>query len=187
MPITGCAIEDDRGEGCKRDFVVAVYESAEGRLLGPVLSGHCPVGGDGERCRVGAHGRRERQQGPGFAWVVAVCHAHRRYFTLYPSGWTPWGRIAVQEPAVAGTWESTMFAAALVDAAAGRLWPVESVDALRCAKTQRRWIRRCGQWLGIAGSVSEIEQAAGAVSIPLTALRDAHHGFAWQGVATGAG
>jgi hypothetical protein len=166
--------------------VVTVYESVECGRFRPILPGHCPFGGDGEGCRVGAHGRRERQQGPEFALVVAVCHAHRRYFTLYPPGWTPWGRIAVQEPSAADSWKTTMFAAAL-DAAAGRLWPVESLGALGCAKTQGRWIHRCGQWLGIAGSVSELERAAGAVGIPLAALRDAHFGFIGTGRRAGGG
>ena len=177
----------DRGDGCKRDFVVTVYERDGDGEVRPILPGHCPFGGDGQSCRVGTHCRRERQHGPDFALVIAVCHAHGRYFTLYPLGWTPWSRVRVQAttPTAAVRWESTVFVAAL-DAAAGRLWPVESVGATGCAKTQLRWIRRCGQWLGLAGSERTAEVAAAALDLPLTGLLDARRAFVGAGRRDGA-
>jgi len=71
------------------------------------------------------------------ALIVAVYHGHGRYFTRYPPGWTPWGRIPVKRvvESATGPWESTLFVAAL-DAAAGVLWPEESVGTLGCARTQ---------------------------------------------------
>jgi len=163
---------------------VTVYETDEGALR-PTLPLHCPFGGDGAECRVGAHCRRERLQGPEFALVVAVCHAHRRYFTLYPPGWAPWGRVPIRR-AISGeppARESALFDAealfdAALDAAAGRLWPVQSMGALGCAKTQLCWIRRCGAWLGIAGSERAAEAAAGVLELPLSMLLDARRGFA---------
>ncbi len=154
--------------------MVTVYEAVgegEGRA---VLPRHCPHGGDGEACRVGAHCRRERQCGPGFALIVAVCHAHGRHFTLYPPGWTPWGRIPVQTSD--GAMEETVFVAAL-DAAEGQLWPVESVGARGCARTQLRWLRRCGGWLGLMGSERDVELAASLLGLPLAAHLTAHQRF----------
>lgn len=152
--------------------MVTVYEEADGGERRAVLPRLCPFGGDRQPCRVGVHGRRERQHGPGFPLVVAVCHAHGRCFTLYPPGWTPWGRVAVHAVAEDGAaaWDSTLFAAAL-DAAAGRLWPEESLGAIGCGKTQARWVARCGGWLGLGGGRASAERAACALELPLaTAL-----------------
>lgn len=158
--------------------MVTAYQPVVGGRMSPIIPRHCPFGGDGEECRVGAHGRRERKRGPGFALVVAVCHAHGRHFTLYPPGWTPWGRVPVlpSEESETEAWESTLFVAPM-DAASGVLWPELSVGAVGCARTQGRWIRRCGQWLGL-GSVDDVEHAAGTLGVPLSVLHDAHRGFA---------
>lgn len=168
----------DRDEECKRDFVVTVYKEAEGGVRRAVLPLLCPFGGDRRCCRIGVHGRREREHGPGFPLVVAVCHAHGRHFTLYPPGWTPWGRVAVHAVGDDGAaaWDSTLFAAAL-DAAAGRLWPVESVGARGCGKTQARWVARCGGLLGLDGGRMTAERAACVLDVPLATALLAAAGF----------
>lgn len=158
--------------------MVAVYEEVSEGEWRPVLPAHCPFGGDAQECRIGAHDRRERQHGPGFALIVAVCHAHGRCFTLYPPGWAPWGRVAVHptpEEDAAGL-EETLLVAAL-DAAAGRLWPVESVGARGCGRTQLRWLRRCGAWLGLVGPAREVERAASLLGLPLASHLAAHRLF----------
>lgn len=181
VPI-GNVIGSDHGVGCKRDFVVTVYEVGHGGAQQPLLPLHCPFGGDGASCRVGVHCRRERKQGPGFALAVAVCHEHRRYFTLYPPGWTPWGRTPVCSTTAQGRtdWATTLFVAAL-DAAAGDLWPVESCGALGCAKTQARWIHRGARWLGVAGTERATEAAASVLDLPLSELVRARSQFAGAG------
>ena len=158
--------------------MVTVYERVGEDRWGPQLPAHCPFGGDGRPCRVGVHGLRERQHGPGHPLAVAVCHAHGRYFTLYPPGWTPWGRIAVQAMAEDGSpaWPSTVFVAA-VDAAAGRMWPETSVGALGCGRTQSRWLARCGRWLGLAGTVETGERAACELTLPLASALAARAAF----------
>ena len=164
--------------------MVTAYESVQDGSIRAVLPVHCPFGGDARPCRVGRHCCRERQRGPDFPLVVAICHAHGRYFTLYPPGWTPWGRVPVHEGGDDGddgddgaaAWRRTMFVAAL-DAAEGRLWPVESVGAIGCGRTQSRWLQRCGAWLGIGSDVCAAERAAGVLGLPLAAVVEARIAF----------
>lgn len=72
--------------------------------------------------------------------------------------------------------DSTVFVAA-TDAAAGRLWPEESVGSRGCGQTQRRWLLRCGDWLGVSGSLACSERAAGTFGLPLRALLTAQGGW----------
>jgi len=102
--------------------VVTPYQPVVRGRISAIIPRHCPFGGDGEKCRVGAHGRRDRKRGPGFALVVAVCHSNERHFTLYPPGWTPGRRVPVLSSTETETWESTLFVAPM-DAASGVLWP----------------------------------------------------------------
>jgi hypothetical protein len=120
----------------RRPFVTASYRlRADGRLR-PEIPGEGPCR-DGEvPCRVGSHHRRSRVTGPGFPILVVKCWAHDKAFTLYPSGYYPYGRrkIAPVAPDGAdlrkdgegiGALSETLFAAA-VDAAQGVAWPRES-------------------------------------------------------------
>lgn len=138
----------------------------------PVMPRMCPFGGDGRMCRVGRHMKRDRCVGPGFALIVAVCREHGTYFTLYPPGWTPYGREPVVdvEPTwdrpKGRAWSKSIFAVCLA-AAALQMWPRESVGAPACGLTQTRRIRRCGQWLGLSGSVSMAEMASVGLGTPL--------------------
>jgi len=158
--------------------VVTEYKATSEGEPKPGLPVHCPFGGDGKRCRVGVHCRRARQCGPRYRLVVAVCHAHRQYFTLYPPGWTPWGRVPVQAVAEDGSvaWGATQFGAAR-DAARGVLWPVGSVGAPGCGRTQLRRIRQCAKWLGIDAGRAVTEQAAGTLELPLAELLGARSTF----------
>jgi len=145
--------------------VVTPYD--DGIALMPKM---CPFGGDGRACRIGRHMKRERSCGPEIALVVAVCREHGVHFTLYPLGWVPYGREAVMDVsssrANSSPWSKSMFVACLA-AAELQIWPRESLGVPVCGLTQTRWIRRCGQWLGLSGSVSMAETASVELSTSL--------------------
>jgi len=126
---------------------------------------HCPFGGDGETCRVHRHDWRPRGFGPGHPLRIVLCVTHGRAFTLYPPGWFPFSRrpVAVRSR----DWTKTIFVAA-VCAAAGQLWPEEQAgDYGHRATSQRRFIERCGQWLGLDESLRQGEVVAEALGVPL--------------------
>ena len=160
------AIEGDKctpqRSGSKRDFVVGCY--CDGKLL--ELPSRCPHEGE---CRIGRHARRHRKHGPGFALTILRCHRHTVCFTVYPEGWTPYGRAAIATAERPSRNTRSLFAAALA-AAAGCLWP-ELSGQEECARTQRRRIERCGRVLGLGES--DWESRAILLRLPLAALRDA--------------
>lgn len=112
-------------------------------------------GGNGQSCQIRRHEKRERVFGPGYPLQVVVCVTHEVCFTLYPYGWTPWGRrpVFAMEGASAA-WHKTIFLAAVV-AAKGQLWPEEpdgEDGSWKRASTQRRQILRAGHVLGLWGT-----------------------------------
>jgi hypothetical protein len=121
----------------RRHFVVTPYEPDGDQLL-PQLPDTCPVEArDGQSCRLFQDHFRERKTGPAFALCVMRCRTHAIGFTLYPPGYTPWGRKPwVREGVVAKVeddvedhtewFRNTYFDAAL-DAAEGIFWPREKV------------------------------------------------------------
>jgi hypothetical protein len=121
----------------RRHFVVTPYEPDGDQLL-PQLPDTCPVEAqDGQSCRLFQDHFRERKTGPAFALCVMRCRTHAIGFTLYPPGYTPWGRKPwVREGVVAQVeddvedhtewFRNTYFDAAL-DAAEGIFWPREKV------------------------------------------------------------
>lgn len=147
--------------------MVSVYREVAGDRVEAVLPRHCPWGGDGTECRVGVQGHRERASGPGHVLVVARCHAHGQSFTLYPAGFTPYSRVPVVGAGADAVRDDGTVFGAVVDAALGTLWPVHSVRCRGCGQTQRRWLRQCAGWLGIAGGVAACEAAAARLAVPL--------------------
>lgn len=127
----------------------------------PVVPTSCPYRGTGEDvpCRVGIHHWRDRKEGPGHPLGVAACRAHGRAFTLYPPGWTPYGRAPLAparadgepvSPMPLDRWRATRFAAAL-DAVADRLWPRGGAYA-----GSGRWATQCRQLAALAGLVGVV-------------------------------
>jgi len=137
----------------KSKFVTAPYVIGDEGGIEAVVPEHCPCGGDGQECRVWRHAYRLRKQGPGHRLLVVRCTAHGIYFTLYPPGWTPWGR----KPIAGRPADETMLDAALdaaCDAASGVLWPRhqgQEQDGGKVARAQSRRIAHAARWLGLWG------------------------------------
>jgi hypothetical protein len=117
----------------KRAFVSVPYrlDHSSGRWL-PVLPEACPSAAAAAEvpCCVRLSGWRTRKCGPDHPLGIGGCRPHRRWFTLYPPGWTPFARKPLVDQTPRGDaviseshWCHTLFQA-LVDAADGRWWPV---------------------------------------------------------------
>lgn len=86
---------------------------------------------DGQPCKLSSHHFRQRKTGPCFPLMVMSCQPHKKAFTLYPPGHTPYGRKPLANVAEDGTeitgdqgdhrFQDTLFDAAL-DAAKGNFW-----------------------------------------------------------------
>ena len=115
----------------RRHFVITPYEPDGDKLL-PRLPDTCPLEAeDGQFCRLFQDHFRERKTGPRFALCVMRCRTHEIGFTLYPPGYTPWGRkpwvpdgVVMKAEDDAEWLRNTYFEAAL-DAAEGVFWPRE--------------------------------------------------------------
>ena len=144
----------------RRHFVVTPYEPDGDRLL-PQLPDTCPVEAqDGRACRLFQDHFRERKTGPAFALCVMRCRTHAIGFTLYPPGYTPWGRkpwvcegvVAKVEDEVKDNAEwfgNTYFEAAL-DAAGIQVNPVVEIGSREAV-----W-KAVEQGIGI-GAVADFE------------------------------
>ena len=172
--------------------MVTVYRMDEAGKWRPMMPSQCPWGCDGEGCVVTAHSERDRKTGPVVALVVVKCKTHRRFFTLYPRGWVPYGRSpivpigavdgantdAVAEALPSGepgsvapvAWRPTAFGEALA-AAVGDLWTVEPRAAGTSRKmwgrTQARQIAAAGQRLGLSEETRGAEIAAAELGVGL--------------------
>jgi hypothetical protein len=171
----------------RRHFVVTPYEPDGDQFL-PQLPDTCPVEArDGQPCRLFQDHFRKRKSGPAFALCVMRCRIHAIGFTLYPPGYTPWGRrpwvyeggVTQAEDDVednAQRFRNTYFDAAL-DAAAGVLWPrektIDSDFAIPSELTQRCHLSRAIRLLGIDREPSLREIFAQLYDIPGQTLHDA--------------
>jgi hypothetical protein len=88
------------------------------------------------------HGERDRKCGPGHALTVARCRVHELAFTLYPLGWTPYGRV----PLIAVSPDAALLSSALEVAASPSL---SATPGHR--RTRVRAIRIAALWLGLSG------------------------------------
>jgi hypothetical protein len=130
------------------------------------------LGADGSQCAVARHDQRARKSGPEHALVVCRCRAHCVFFTLYPPGYVPYGRIAVIAEDSEGravqreALGTTIFGAAL-EAGAER----ESQRMQR--RTIQRRLSACAAMLGIWTALPEPvrDQIADALWLPRLAAR----------------
>lgn len=93
------------GPNARPPFVVTEYwANASGELV-PAIPSRGPCGVHlGETCRLSVHHRRVRSTGPGFPIWVLHCSAHVVWFSLYPPGHVPHGRMALTPTTAYGHW-----------------------------------------------------------------------------------
>ncbi len=160
----------------------APYETGDFGQPKAAVPGRCPVGADGSECRVGVHSTRVRKTGPCVPLVVARCHRHEIYFTVYPPGHVPYGRAAVLPLDLAGRrvdgrngasfatadtlWQAT------ADAAADERWP-ETGGLRGCRRTQGRRLELGADLLGLRATARTREQSASALRLPALVLHEA--------------
>ena len=150
----------------------AAYEVGADGELGASVPGGCPLGEDGSQCSVSRHDVRQRKSGPEHALVVCRCRAHGVFFTVYPPGYVPYGRVAViaedsEGRAIQGEpLGTTVFGAAL-----------EASTGNERRRMQRRTMQRrlsvCAAMLGLWPALSEAvrDQIADALWVPRLAAR----------------
>ncbi len=167
----------------RRHFVVTPYEPVGDKLL-PQLPDTCPLEAqDGQPCRLFRDHFRERKTGPRFALCVMRCRTHEIGFTLYPPGYTPWGRKAWGPDGIvakagdgAERFRNTYFDAAL-DAAEGVFWPrektLDSDFGQPSDLTQECHLHRAIRLLGVTQAPSIREVFAQLLCIPGQTLHDA--------------
>ena len=167
----------------RRHFVITPYEPDGDKLL-PQLPDTCPIEAeDGQFCRLFQDHFRERKTGPRFALCVMRCRTHEIGFTLYPPGYTPWGRkpwvpdgVVMKAEDDAEWLRNTYFEAAL-DAAEGVFWPREKTLDSDFGKpsdlTRECHLSRSIRLLGINREPSLREVFAPLLRIPGQILHDA--------------
>ena len=171
----------------RRHLVVTPYEADGENKMAPQIPETCPLGvKDGRPCRLFFDHRRSRKTGPCFPLTVLRCRTHEIAFTLYPPGYTPWGRKRWAPVAPDGTlltceesasrFQDTYFEAALV-AAQGIVWAREKEleEDFRNPSfaTQRCHLGRALRLLGIKGTPAWREAFAQTLCIPGQRLHEA--------------
>lgn len=142
-------------------------------------------------CRIGKKCDRRRKTGPCFPVCVLCCRTHTVYFTVYPLGHVPHGRVAVavvapdgsqpldDEGAVAPTAvppvsvEDSLLEAAW-EASHGRIWAreYEAADAQsQWLGSQRRHVDLAARLTGVALDVGQSAQIRRAESLGVDTLR----------------
>jgi hypothetical protein len=170
----------------RRHFVVTPYEP-DGDMLLPQLPDTCPVAAqDGQCCRLFQDHFRARKTGPAFALCVMRCRTHETGFTLYPPGYTPWGRrpwvgegvgaqVEGEVKDNAEWFRNTYFEAAL-DAAEGVFWPREKISDADFATpsdlTQECYLSRAIRLLGMNQEPPQREIFAQLLRLPGQILND---------------
>lgn len=146
-----------------------VYDGAAPKALPSA----CPCHGDGRACDVRRHGLRARKCGPGHALTVVRCRVHALAFTLYPMGWTPYGRAPVESlDASAETMLSPVKEVAMATSLA-------AVAGHR--RTRIRAIELLSLWLGVVGPSHEAVAVALQVDLAAhRARRAAYRGSTWH-------
>ncbi len=137
-----------------------------------VAVAECLKASSDEPCDVVGHGYRKRKAGPEFPIATRHCREHSCYFSVYPFGHVPYGRMAMAPIEVSGFasveaeredrggvgWQGTVCVAA-IEAARNRRWSREGTDVEAAQPgrygTQRRWLRRCARFLGLAGEIRQ--------------------------------
>jgi hypothetical protein len=171
----------------RRHLVVTPYETDGENKMVPQIPDTCPLGvKDGRPCRLFLDHWRSRKTGPCFPLNVFRCRTHEIAFTLYPPGYTPWGRKKWAPVAPDGTvvtceegasrFQDTYFEAALV-AAEGIVWArekeVEEDFRNPSFITQQCRLDRALRLLGLKGDRAWREAFAQTLSIPGQRLHEA--------------
>ncbi len=159
------AVSSPTPSPASRTFVIGVYHTTEADTFveHPAC---CAIGlerGESSLCQTKSHCRRTRKTVGPWRWVaVYYCTAHRKYFTVYPPGYVPYGRTPlvalapdgsepVRDPSAGTSLPPGSYLSAAQDAAEGVCWPrdgtTDSVGGVR--STQRRRLSRTAQMLGL--------------------------------------
>lgn len=190
-----------------RAFIVTSYFAAEGGEFHADIPSRCLASTerDGLDCRIGVHHRRSRKTGPDHPVVVARCTTHQVVFTLYPSGYVPYGRVAMAPvdsegqvlhetldvDAVGGAvdttdielprqiaWDSTIFRAAR-DGMVGVAWPRDgSTNAFGSWRTQGRRIAVTAALLGLTSGDADHWPLTGPLGFPALSQRESSTAYA---------
>jgi hypothetical protein len=158
--------------------VQAAYEVGPTGTLSAPVPERCPFGEDGSDCLVTRHDQRARKSGPEHAIVVCRCRTHSVYFTVYPPGHVPYGRVAVVASDAEGR---TVAGDALDDTLFGAAAEASSEASAR--RTQRRTLVRrlelCAALLALTASADAVRAAvAGALWLPQLRLRETAQQYA---------
>jgi len=100
--------------------------------------------------------------------MVAYCQTHDRYYTVYPPGHVPYGRVAIGPKPDAGegglaAWRGTLFEAVVCEA-----WLRDYVYSGGTSwQTHRRRLVRCGDLVGLRGDERVGESIAAMLDVPL--------------------
>ncbi|MFC1482262.1 hypothetical protein ACFL51_00495 [Myxococcota bacterium] len=121
------------------------------------------------QCKVGLHGHRERKTGPGHPLAVVRCQVHGQSFTIYPSGFVPFGRQRL--PRRRAEIESAPALLAVEDRADPEVtrWPGwADPDGVEpgWASTQWRQIGWWGRCLGLSESEAQGQRVAAVLGVP---------------------
>ena len=166
-----------REEGChgghsrrNRDFIIAPYylDEAGGWIAERPATAPCGPG-----CDIREHGSRERKTGPGHPLLVIRCVVHNRSFTIYPPGFTPYGRRRLVPRHQ--RWAATIFEAVL-DASEGERWS-DTGQQGGWWSTQWRHLERLGELLGLGGGDRVGERVAQVLGVALHVHIEARTAF----------
>jgi hypothetical protein len=165
----------------KRDFLVAAYHpNKEGKIIGEKPK-KCPEGMDGSECRICVQFYRVRKTGPKFSLMVVRCKTHGGCYTVYPVGYTPYGRApvvpvddlgqATREKKTQGDgydiWMTTIFAAAVAAGVYGEVWAYNGKGQPGW-HTQKRQIGQVVRWLGLDRGLLDAQIVAQALNVGVT-------------------
>lgn len=171
-------------------FLCTAYvEDAEKARLRPVEGiDRCSRSVDGECCAISKHDWRSRKTGPGFPVRILRCRTHRRFFTVYPEGFTPYSRRRLaplasttrartsESTTLSSRWGETVFSAALYGAEGAN---DDGNSRVPRNAAGRRRIERAGLLLGLAPETDErvAEVMAQCLGLPGLDHRVARHAF----------
>lgn len=178
-----------------RPFLTAPYLADRTGALRPARPRRCPVGPSTRTCKVSWHGWRCRKCGPGYPLAKGRCAQHDCTFTIYPLGWSPFGRRRVVILSPAGfdidrhevglsAWTETAFGAT-ADADAGCRWPHSSAEVVAwrgrykrepygVAKTQRRHIAGVNTLFALTLELKRCQESVvAAIGVNLSAVAQA--------------
>jgi len=158
--------------GRKRDFIIAPYYLDEAGGWTTELPSAAPCG---PGCGIRHHDSRERKTGPEHPLLVVRCIVHNRSFTIYPPGFTPYGRRRLVPRHQ--RWEATIFEAALdAGEGEGERWS-DTGQQGGWWSTQWRHLRRIGELFGLGGDGRLGERVAQLLRVDLHVHLEAREAF----------